>query len=177
MAGERRLHHRGRRAAAFEEAARLFFTLIRTEEKASTTNAIERLGDDALRRARASTMAYASELDFEGYIGAFARRASILREWQRFFEQYPLLLMPVSCQRPFPVDFDQRGDEAVEEMLNCASSDAGGVHARTARAFDPYRSGGRRAGRSATGAGQIRRGDLSARRRGDRGETAHGNAD
>ncbi len=101
----------------FEEAARLFFTLIRTEEKASTTNAIARLGDDALRRARASTMAYASELDFEGYIKAFARRASILREWQMFFEQYPLLLMPVSCQRPFPVDFDQRGDKSVEEML------------------------------------------------------------
>src|SRR5262249_41830673 len=36
----------------FEEAARLFFTLIRTEEKASTTKAIERLGDEPLRRAR-----------------------------------------------------------------------------------------------------------------------------
>src|SRR6516162_10212597 len=51
-----------------EEAGEMFFTVVRTEEKAGTTKAIERFGDAALRRARASTMAYASELDFEGYI-------------------------------------------------------------------------------------------------------------
>jgi amidase len=102
----------------FEEAARLFFTLVRSEEKPSTTKAIEQLGDDALRRARASTMAYASELDFEGYVKAFATRAAILRDWMLFFERYPLLLMPVSWQRPFPVDFDQGGDEAVARMLS-----------------------------------------------------------
>jgi amidase len=101
----------------FEEAARMFFTLIRTEEKAGMTRAIERLGDEPLRRARASTMAYASELDFEGYVKAFARRASILREWMLLFERYPLLLMPVSWERPFPVDFDQQGDDAVRRML------------------------------------------------------------
>ena len=101
-----------------EEAARLFFTLVRTEEHAGTTKVIEQLGDDALRRARASTMAYASELDFEGYVKAFGHRASILREWMLFFERYPLLLMPVSWQRPFPVDFDQQGDEAVARMLS-----------------------------------------------------------
>ena len=101
----------------FEEAARLFFTLVRTEEKAGASKAIEALGDEPLRRARASTMAYASELDFEGYIKAFARRAAMLREWMLFFERYPLLLMPVSWERPFPVDFDQQGDDAVRRML------------------------------------------------------------
>jgi amidase len=101
----------------FEEAARLFFTLIRTEEKLSTTRAIDTLGDEALRRARASTMAYADELDFEGYVKALARRATILREWLLFFEKYPLLLMPVSREPPFAVDFDQQGDSAVHRML------------------------------------------------------------
>ena len=100
-----------------EEAAEMFFTLIRTEEKAGTSKAIERFGDDRLRRARASTMAYAGEFDLEGYIQAFARRASILPEWMLFFERYPLLLLPVSCERPFPVDFDQQGDNAVRRML------------------------------------------------------------
>ena len=101
----------------FEEAARLFFTLVRTEESASTTKTIERLGDAQLRRARASTMAYASELDFGSYIKAFAQRSSMLREWMLFFEHYPVLLMPVSCELPFPVDFDQQGDAAVARML------------------------------------------------------------
>jgi len=101
----------------FEEAARLLFTLIRTEQRDGAANAIDRYGDEALRHARASTMAYASELDFDGYINAFASRASILREWLLFFERYPLLLMPVSWQRAFPIDFDQHGDEAVSRML------------------------------------------------------------
>jgi amidase len=101
----------------FDEAARLFFALIRAEEKAGTTSAIDTLGDDALRRARASTMAYAEELDFQGYVKALGRRVSICREWQLFMERYPLLLMPVSCERPFPVDFDQEGDAAVKRML------------------------------------------------------------
>jgi amidase len=101
----------------FEEIARLFFTLIRSEERSTTTSAIDRLGDDQLRRARASTMAYASELDYEGYIKAYGRRATVLREWQLFFERYPLLLMPVSSLRPVPQDYDQEGDEAVARML------------------------------------------------------------
>jgi capsule polysaccharide modification protein KpsS len=62
-----------------------------TEEEAGTTKAIKRFGDGTLRRARASTMAYAGELDFEGYIQAFSRRASILHEWMLIFERYPLL--------------------------------------------------------------------------------------
>jgi amidase len=101
----------------FDEAAQLFFSLIRTEEKATTSRAIEEFGDEALRRARASTMACAVDMDFAGYVRALARRASILREWQLFFERYPLLLMPVSYQRPFPIDVDQRGDQVVAEML------------------------------------------------------------
>jgi amidase len=101
----------------FEEIARLFFTMIRSEERSTTTSAIDRLGDDQLRRARASTMAYASELDYDGYITAFGRRATILREWQLFLERYPLLLMPVSSLRPVPLDYDQQGDDAVARML------------------------------------------------------------
>jgi len=92
--------------------------LIRTEEKAGTTTAIEKFGDQALRLARASTMACAIEMDFAGYVKAFARRATILREWQLFFERYPLLLMPISYQRPLSNDFDQRGEQAVAEMLS-----------------------------------------------------------
>ena len=101
----------------FEEIARLFFTLVRSEERSTTTGAIDRLGDDQLRKARASTMAYAGELDYDGYIKAFGRRATILREWLLFLERYPLLLMPVSSLRPVPDDYDQQGDAAVARML------------------------------------------------------------
>jgi amidase len=101
-----------------DEAADMFFTLVRTEERAGTTRMIEELGDAALRRARASTMNYAAELDLDGYVKALARRSTILRAWLLFFERYPLLLMPVSWERPFPIDFDQQGDAAVRRMMD-----------------------------------------------------------
>ena len=112
--------HRVEEAAPpdFEEAARIFFNLVRTEEKGGTTRAIDELGDAPLRRARASTMAYAQELDLAGYVQAIARRATILRKWLLFFERTPLLLMPVSFERPFPIDHDQGGDAAVARMLS-----------------------------------------------------------
>jgi amidase len=101
----------------FEEIARLFFTMVRSEERSTTTGAIDRLGDEQLRKARASTMAYASDLDYDGYIKAFGRRATILREWMLFLDRFPLLVMPVSSLRPVPLDYDQQGDAAVARML------------------------------------------------------------
>jgi len=109
----------------FVEAADLFWSLLMTEEKATSaeekaqsTKAIELFGDDAVRRARAATKIYAIEFDFEGYVKALARRTTILRKWFLFFDRYPLLLMPVSWQRPYPIDYDQQGNEAMRRMLD-----------------------------------------------------------
>ena len=105
------------------EAGSLFFTLVVSEnavskdDRAGTTKAIEALGDEACRRARRSTVAAIQALDYEGYVSALARRAALLRRWMVFFERYQLVLMPVSWQRPFPVDEDQKGDAAVAALL------------------------------------------------------------
>jgi len=40
-----------------------------------------------------------------------ARRATLTREWMMFFEKYPVLLMPVSGELPFPDHLDRK-DEA-----------------------------------------------------------------
>lgn len=100
-----------------EEAAELFFTLVRTEEKDGAPQAIFKLGDEGLRRARASTMAFARELDFPSYIRVGQTRAAILREWQLSFEQRPFLLMPISYEQAVEIDTDQKGDAAVAAML------------------------------------------------------------
>ncbi|HWI38327.1 MAG TPA: amidase [Burkholderiales bacterium] len=105
------------------EAGSLFFTMVVSEnavskdDRAGTTKAIEALGDEACKRARRSTVAAVTPLDYEGYVAALALRAAILRRWMVFFERYQLVLMPVSWQRPFPVDEDQKGDAPVAAML------------------------------------------------------------
>jgi amidase len=105
------------------EAGSLFFTMVvsenavSTDDRAGTTKAIEALGDEACKRARRSTVASVKPLDYEGYVAALARRAAILRRWMVFFERYQLALMPVSWQRPFPADEDQKGDAPVAALL------------------------------------------------------------
>ncbi|MBW8905787.1 MAG: amidase family protein [Betaproteobacteria bacterium] len=106
-----------------EEAGRLFFTLVVSEgmaskeDRAGTSRAIEAYGDEPAKRARRSTVASLMPLDYAGYINAFARRAAILRQWMVFFERYQALLLPVSRERPFAVDEDQRGDAAMAMLL------------------------------------------------------------
>jgi amidase len=105
------------------EAGSLFFTLVVSEnavsndDRAGTTKAIEALGDEAAKRARRSTVASIQALDYEGYVSALARRAALLRSWMIFFERYQFVLLPISWQRPFPVDEDQKGDAAMAALL------------------------------------------------------------
>ena len=105
------------------EAGSLFFTLVvsenavSTDDRAGTTKAIEALGDEPCRRARKSMVASIRPLDYEGYVSALARRAAILRRWMLFFERYQFVVLPVSWQRPFQIDEDQKGDAAMAALL------------------------------------------------------------
>jgi amidase len=105
------------------EAGSLFFTLVvsenaaSTDDRAGTTKAIEALADEPCKRARRSMVASIRALDYEGYVSALARRAALLRRWMVFFERYQFMLLPVSWQRPFPVDEDQKGDAAMAALL------------------------------------------------------------
>jgi amidase len=108
----------------FNEAGSLFWSLLMTEERAASkqemtasTSGIESYGDEAVKRAREGTRAFAGELGFDDYIRGIARRTTILREWLVFLERFPLLLMPVSWQRPFVVDADQQGNEAMRRLI------------------------------------------------------------
>ena len=49
-------------------------------------------------------------LDLPAYMAALAQRTTLLREWQRFFTRYDVLLGPVSCAGPFRVGADLTAD-------------------------------------------------------------------
>jgi amidase len=82
----------------------------------SSTKAIELYGDEAVKRVRAGNKAYAGEYDLGGYIRALARRTTILRKWRMFLKRYPLVLTPMCWQLPWPVDYDQQGNEAMRRL-------------------------------------------------------------
>ena len=101
-----------------EQAADLFWRIRMAEERAAKSNVVEKFGDETVKRSRASLLAYAGDLDYEGYVRALATRTTMLRDWYAFFERYPILVMPISWQRPFPIDHDLKGDDATREMLD-----------------------------------------------------------
>lgn len=100
------------------DAADLWLALSMNEARAGMRNTVHELGDDSIRRAFDGFYHNAPELDLFGYMDALSRRSTLLREWLAFFERYPLLLMPVSLQRPFPIDADQHGAAAMRELLD-----------------------------------------------------------
>ena len=53
---------------------------------------------------------------------ALAARSTLLREWMAFFERYPLLLLPVSWDAPFPIDLDLQGDATMRRIISAQSA-------------------------------------------------------
>jgi amidase len=100
------------------EACELWLALITNEARAGLGRIVDEHGDRAIRTAFASQRNLAPPLDLAAYMNGLARRTGLLREWQCFFERYPLLLLPVSCQRPFAIDEDQLGDLAARHIID-----------------------------------------------------------
>ncbi|WP_313696444.1 amidase family protein [Achromobacter sp.] len=105
----------------FDAAAALWLDVLMNEAAGSMQREIERAGDRAIQNAYQSMLAHTPRRDKDGFIQAMAMRTTILREWGRFFERYPVLLMPVSFALPFPVDRDQQGADVMADILRAQS--------------------------------------------------------
>jgi amidase len=105
----------------FEEAAALWRQLVFDDLRRAGVPAIGALGDAAVQAALRGYLHGLPALDRDGYLDALQRRLSIARAWSQFFERYPLVLMPVSWQRPFEIDADTQGPERMAELLAAQS--------------------------------------------------------
>ncbi len=73
--------------------------------------AAEREGDPGALACLRGNRAKVFPFDAAAFSRALTRRATLMREWLQFLETYPVLVMPVSAQLPFPDGLDVR-DEA-----------------------------------------------------------------
>jgi len=71
----------------------------------------EKEGDPGALACLRGNRGKVSSFDVADYSKALARRATLTREWLLFLETYPVLLMPVSGELPFPDQLDRK-DEA-----------------------------------------------------------------
>lgn len=109
----------------FEEGAALWRQLVMDDLRRGAQPAIERLGDEGVRAALRGYMHGLPALDRDQTLELLQRRFSLCRDWAVFLEPeaggHDVLLMPVSWQRPFPIDADSGPPEAMAALLAAQS--------------------------------------------------------
>jgi amidase len=94
------------RTPGFTRAVELWFAMQLPEIRVYLWPLIVEHGDEGIRRAMGLMLESYSAADGAAYMKALAERARIVREWQRFFEQVPLVLAPVCTEPLYARGFD-----------------------------------------------------------------------
>ena len=101
----------------FAEVSAMQFQMVMNDMRRAGEPFMREHGDDALRQALAHYMAVNPVWDRDQYLESLTRRFSIARDWAVFFERFPVLLMPNSWERQFPIDDDLRSPERTAQIL------------------------------------------------------------
>ncbi|MEZ5421180.1 MAG: amidase [Vicinamibacterales bacterium] len=105
----------------FTRAMDLWFAMQGPEIREFLWPSIERHGDAGIRRAMALMLEAFPAAAGVPYMRALAARAGVVREWQRFLEQVPLVLAPVCTQPVYRRGFDLESVEHTARFWRNAS--------------------------------------------------------
>ncbi|VTU23502.1 Glutamyl-tRNA(Gln) amidotransferase subunit A [Variovorax sp. PBS-H4] len=100
-----------------DEALEIWLAVVMNEVRMGMLSAVEAMQDASILSSVRSMAACAPAPELHAYATALARRDVLRREWNEFFERYPLLLMPTSCRAPMPWGEDLQGPEKMRELL------------------------------------------------------------
>lgn len=84
-----------------------------------------RENDPGALAALAGHKARAKSLDLSSFSHAFTRRAALLRQWRLFLADYPVLLLPVSAELPFPDGLDLQGEASYARVWTAQMTQIG----------------------------------------------------
>ncbi len=65
------------------------------------------------------------ETDLNGILEAIQSRATLIREWSLFLDQYPVLICPVSAELPFPDQLDIESPAAFKRVIDAQLTQIG----------------------------------------------------
>ena len=98
------------------EAAELQERLWLGDGFAALVDAVERDGDPGARAVVDASRAKVATLPADVISRSLVRRTTLTRQWRQFLTQYPVLLLPVSAELPFPDNLDQQGEAAFQRV-------------------------------------------------------------
>jgi amidase len=79
-------------------------------------DAVANDGDRGAAAVIAASRARVARLPADALKNALVKRTTLMRQWRLFFDQYSVLLLPVSAELPFPDDLDLQGSEGFERV-------------------------------------------------------------
>jgi amidase len=104
------------------EAADLWHRLVVNEERRALVPSIRAFGDAKSQRNIDGHLRHAPTLGGDGILEGFGTRLSLMRDWQLFFERFPIAVLPVSHRLPFRDDLDQESEAVVTAMMEAQRS-------------------------------------------------------
>ncbi len=102
------------------EAARGWFSTFATEMKVALAPAIDQYGSQVIRDIFGWYFEISELEDLDGYIAGFADRTRLLREWNLFLHDHPLVLTPFLMRPMYDHDYDARGPAEVKDLFDSA---------------------------------------------------------
>ena len=99
------------------EAMQLQLALWMSEYHLSGGQAVEREDDPDAKFVFARICEYATPPSLEQFMTTLQRRVAMVRDWQQFHSQYPVLLCPVSAELPFPDLLDIESTESFARVV------------------------------------------------------------
>ncbi|MGI9596021.1 MAG: amidase [Acidimicrobiales bacterium] len=102
------------------EAAGGWFSTASSEMEATLLPPIRDHGSPTINEIFDNYFKMSNLLDRDGYIAAFADRTRLMRDWNLFLDEHPLLLTPFMMRSMYDHDYDARGFEEVKDMFDSA---------------------------------------------------------
>jgi amidase len=102
------------------EAAAGWFSTFSTEMKVALAPAIEEHGSPVIREIFGWYFDISELRDLEGYIAGFADRTRLMRDWNLFLDEHPLVLTPFLMRPMYDFDYDARGLAEVSDLFGSA---------------------------------------------------------
>jgi amidase len=101
---------------SIREAAQVQERLWLGDGFAGLVDAVARDGDPGAHAVVEASRAKVATLPADVISRELVRRTTLTRQWRQFLTTYPVLLLPVSAELPFPDNLDMRGNEAFERV-------------------------------------------------------------
>ena len=100
------------------EAAHGWFSVLLTEIKANLETTLNQYGSDEVRRIFGWYYEIGKVLDYGDFRSGLADRTRIMRQWNVFLEEYPLVLTPFLMRPNCQWNYDAQGLEQTKDLLD-----------------------------------------------------------